>query len=307
MPEQELSDVFVRAVGGSAPDLGLLVAGATAEGRAIRARRRLALAGAVAVVTALAVGGGLLLRPGAGPGSAAVTAAGTGAGAVPGSVPGTGTGIGAGTGLGSGGPSAVPAPSVTKARPVVLDRLLTFVPGLVLDSWTEEGSAVDGARTDTVRARFRTASGADAGTVEVRVQQPGGTPPGTGESYDCHDHRDTEECAPVAGQDVGGVLLVLPDQQHRTTYRADLLDQHGVRTVLTATGPEGGDPPLDRNLLAKAATELNALPGAEEEQARESARQRARTAAPSPPTDTDTGPAFPSAAPSATRPPGAAS
>ncbi|MDR3034724.1 MAG: hypothetical protein LBV78_16720 [Kitasatospora sp.] len=287
MPEQELSDVFVRAVGGSAPDLGLLVAGATAEGRAIRVRRRLALAGAVAVVAALAVGGGLLLRPGAGPGPSAVTAAGPG------------SGPGAGLGPGSGGPSAVPVPSVTKARPVVLDRLLVFVPDLVLDGWSEEGSIADGARTDTVLARLRTASGADAGTVEVHVQQPGGTPRDTGESYDCRDHRDTEECAPVTGEDTGGVLLALSDQQHRTTYRADLLDHHGVRTVLTATGPAGGDPPLDRDRLAKAAAGLTAPPtGAEEEQARESARQQALTAA--------TGPsAFPSAAPSATRPPGA--
>ncbi|WP_030458268.1 hypothetical protein [Kitasatospora sp. NRRL B-11411] len=291
MPEQELSDVFVRAVGGSAPDLGLLVAGATAEGRAIRVRRRLALAGAVAVVAALAVGGGLLLRPGAGPGPSAVAAA----------RPGSGSGLGPG----SGGPSAVPAPSVTKARPVVLDRLLVFVPDLVLDSWSEEGSTADGTRTDTVRARFRTASGADAGTVEVRVQQPGGTPRGVGESYDCRNHRDTEECAPVTGKDTNGVLLALSDQQHRTTYRADLLDHHGVRTVLTATGPEGGDPPLDRNRLAKAAAGLDALASTEEEQARESARQRALTADTSPPATT--GPsAFPPAAPSATRPPNAA-
>ncbi|MGW4690786.1 hypothetical protein ACWEO1_00140 [Kitasatospora cineracea] len=291
MPEQELSDVFVRAVGGSAPDLGLLVAGATAEGRAIRVRRRLALAGAVAVVTALAVGGGLLLRPGAGPGPSAVAA----------DRPGPGSGLGPG----SGGPSAVSAPSVAKARPVVLDRLLVFVPDLVLDSWSEEGSTADGARTDTVRARFRTASGADAGTVEVRVQQPGGTPRGAAESYDCRDHRDTEECAPVTGKDTNGVLLALSDQQHRTTYRADLLDHHGVRTVLTATGPEGGDPPLDRNRLTKAAAGLEALPSTKEEQARESARQRALTADASPPATT--GPsAFPSAAPSATRPPNAA-
>ncbi len=290
MPEQELSDVFARAVGDSAPDLGLLVAGAAAEGRAIRVRRRFARAGAVAVVAALAAGGGLLLRPGAGPGPSAVTAAGSGPG----------------LGSGPGGPSAVPAPSVTRARPVVLDRLLVFVPDLVVDSWTEEGSTVDGARTDTIRARFRTASGADAGTVEVRVQQPGGTPRGAGESYDCHDHRDTEECAPLTGQDADGVLLSLPDQQHRTAYRADLLDHHGVRTVLTATGPEGGEPPLDRNRLAKAAAGLNARPGTEEEQARESARRRALTAGASPPAAT--GPAaLPSAPPSATRPPGAAS
>ncbi|RPE34705.1 hypothetical protein [Kitasatospora cineracea] len=291
MPEQELSDVFVRAVGGSAPDLGPLVAGATAEGRAIRVRRRLALAGAVAAVAALAVGGGLLLRPGAGPGPSAVAAAG----------PGPGSGLGPG----SGGPSAVPAPSVTKARPVVLDRLLVFVPDLVLDGWSEEGSTADGTRTDTVRARFRTASGADAGTVEVRVQQPGGASRDTGESYDCRDHRDTEECAPVTGKDTDGVLLALSDQQHRTAYRADLLDHRGVRTVLTATGPEGGDPPLDRDRLAKAAAGLTALPGTEEERARESARQRALTADASPPAAT--GPsAFPSAAPSATRPPNAA-
>lgn len=289
MPEQELSDVFVRAVGGSAPDLGPLVAGATAEGRAIRVRRRLALAGAVAAVAALAVGGGLLLRPGAGPGPSAVAAAGPGPGLGP----------------GSGGPSAVPAPSVTKARPVVLDRLLVFVPDLVLDGWSEEGSTADGTRTDTVRARFRTASGADAGTVEVRVQQPGGASRDTGESYDCRDHRDTEECAPVTGKDTDGVLLALSDQQHRTAYRADLLDHRGVRTVLTATGPEGGDPPLDRDRLAKAAAGLTALPGTEEEWARESARQRALTADASPPAAT--GPsAFPSAAPSATRPPNAA-
>ncbi|WP_354640421.1 hypothetical protein [Kitasatospora camelliae] len=64
MDEQELTEVFGRAVGGASPDLGRLITGAESEGRSIRRRRRAVTGGAVAAVAALALGGALLLAPG---------------------------------------------------------------------------------------------------------------------------------------------------------------------------------------------------------------------------------------------------
>ncbi|MFJ1706261.1 hypothetical protein [Kitasatospora sp. NPDC088346] len=89
---QDLREALGRAVGGAAPDLAALTAGAAAEGGAIRRRRRIATAAAVG---ALAAGGVLLLphvhpsvapattaaaqptRPAAGSTAAGSTAAGT--------------------------------------------------------------------------------------------------------------------------------------------------------------------------------------------------------------------------------------
>ncbi|BAJ28457.1 MULTISPECIES: hypothetical protein [Kitasatospora] len=261
MPEQELSDVFVRAVGDSAPDLGLLVAGATAEGRAIRLRRRFALGGAVAVVAVLAVGGGLLLRPAA-PGRPGVTAAGPGA---PAAVPAAST-----------GPTGPTGP----ARPALLDALLAHLPAeLLLDDWSEDGSGPDGPPESSVRARFHRASGTDAGTIEVRLLRPAELPTGQGWERDCDDRAATEVCAPVTEQDVSGVILALPGKDDQVVYRADLADRHGARIVLTATGPDGhGAPPLERDALHKIAVSLCTLPPTEEDRARARARKQAAEA-----------------------------
>ncbi|MFD5466833.1 hypothetical protein ACFWIQ_29005 [Kitasatospora sp. NPDC127059] len=58
----KLSDAFERAVGGLGPDLGPLIAAGARQGRSIRRRRRLTIAGAVTAVAALAVGGTVALR-----------------------------------------------------------------------------------------------------------------------------------------------------------------------------------------------------------------------------------------------------
>ncbi|MFB7946968.1 hypothetical protein ACFC6L_18870 [Kitasatospora phosalacinea] len=269
MPEQELNDVFVRAVGDSVPDLGLLVAGATAEGRSIRLRRRLAFTGAVAAVVALAVGGGLLLRPAAAPPPVSAAAPGT-------------------------GPfTAVPASSTAstgsqsvRARPVLLDRLLPFVPPeLVLDGWEDTGTATDGSTGLSVLARFHRVSGGDAGTIEVRVQQADKSAPDQAWNHDCPDNPAVLACAPIGSGDADGVNLTRADDQGRTVYQADLLDHRGIRLVLSATGPTGEAPPLDRNAMGKIAAGVRQAlsPDLDEYAARELARKRAATTASSPP------------------------
>ncbi|MER5354266.1 hypothetical protein ABT093_28535 [Kitasatospora sp. NPDC002551] len=67
---QGLTDTFERAMDGVGADLGPLVAGAAEHGRRIRRRRRATVAGAVAAVAVLTVGGTLGLHSGDGPGVA---------------------------------------------------------------------------------------------------------------------------------------------------------------------------------------------------------------------------------------------
>ncbi|WP_033250252.1 hypothetical protein, partial [Kitasatospora phosalacinea] len=265
MPEQELNDVFVRAVGDSVPDLGLLVAGATAEGRSIRLRRRLAFTGAVAAVVALAVGGGLLLRPAAAPPAVSAAAPGT-------------------------GPSAVVAASTAsqsvRDRPVLLDRLLPFVPReLVLDGWEDTGTAADGSTGLSVLARFHRVSGGDAGTIEVRVQQADASAQDLAWSHDCADDPAVLACAPIDGGDASGVSLTRSDEHGRTVYQADLLDRRGIRLVLSATGPTGEAPPLDRNAMTKIAVGVRQVlsPDLDAYAARELAWQRTAATVSSPP------------------------
>ncbi|GLW72173.1 hypothetical protein Kpho02_44720 [Kitasatospora phosalacinea] len=282
MSEQELSDVFARAVGSSVPDLGLLVAGATAEGRSIRLRRRLAFTGAVAAVAALAVGGGLLLRPAAAPPAVSAAAPGTG--------PGT-------------GPAASPS---VPARPVTLDRLLPFLPHeLALTAWEDTGAAPDGSTGLSVLARFHWASGGDAGTIEVRVQLADEGAQTLIWGHDCREDPAVRACAPVGSGDVSGVNLTLSDDQGRTVNRADLMDPHGVRLVLSATGPTGDAPPLEPSAMGKIAVGLQQTLSADLDAyaARERARRQAVTAVTSPPASP--GPALtavPSGAPGSSRP-----
>ncbi|MFD7733613.1 hypothetical protein ACFV6F_24940 [Kitasatospora phosalacinea] len=267
MPEQELNDVFVRAVGDSVPDLGLLVAGATAEGRSIRLRRRLAFTGAVAAVLALAVGGGLLLRPAAAP--PAVSAA----------APGTGPFTDASTSTAS---TAFTTAQSVRTRPVLLERLLPFVPPeLVLDGWEDTGTAADGPTGLSVLARFHRASGEDAGTIEVRVQQADRSVQDQAWKYDCPDDPAVLACAPIGSGDASGVNTTRSDEQGRTVYQADLLDHRGIRLVLSATGPAGDAPPLDRNAMGKIAAGVRQAlsPDLDEYAARELARKRAATTA----------------------------
>ncbi|MFE1321739.1 hypothetical protein [Kitasatospora phosalacinea] len=265
MPEQELNDVFVRAVGDSVPDLGLLVAGATAEGRSIRLRRRLAFTGAAAAVVALAVGGGLLLRPAAAP--PAVSAA----------APGTGP---------SAAVTAATASQSVRARPVLLDRLLALVPReLVLDGWEDTGTATDGSTGLSVLARFHRVSGEDAGTIEVRVQQAGESAQDLARNHDCADDPAVLACAPIDGGDASGVSLTRSDGHGRTVHQADLLDHRGIRLVLSATGPTGGAPPLDRSTTGKIAVGVRQTlsPDLDAYAARELAWKRAAATESSPP------------------------
>lgn len=67
-----LSAAFDRTMEGVAPDLGRLVRAGARQGRSIRLRRRLTVAGAVTAVAALVLGGTVALRtPGGGGGTAA--------------------------------------------------------------------------------------------------------------------------------------------------------------------------------------------------------------------------------------------
>ncbi|RKE19113.1 hypothetical protein [Streptomyces sp. TLI_171] len=270
MPEQELRDVFGRAVGDAAPDLGLLIAGAAAEGRALRARRRVALAGTVAAVAALAVAGGLLLRPTA----PAVTAA--------------------------AGPETlapVPAASISLppgktllTGPAAFHTLLSLLPeGLGADGWTDDSASARGRVAVVVRASLRherTASAADgssygdvgasdggvggteagavagsgpesgsgAGTVEARIQYPATPPQGSAGGYDCAGHPATEDCAPITARPgTTGVVTTARDASHRIVRRVDLLTPDGVRVVLLATGTAERAPLIDRDTLLKMA------------------------------------------------------
>ncbi|MEU6972531.1 hypothetical protein AB0A71_33400 [Kitasatospora aureofaciens] len=74
-----LSAAFERTMDGVGPDLGPLVAASARQGRSIRRRRRLTVAGTVTAVAALAVGGAVALRTddGAGNGGQAAAAAST--------------------------------------------------------------------------------------------------------------------------------------------------------------------------------------------------------------------------------------
>ncbi|MET8623033.1 hypothetical protein ABZW30_04620 [Kitasatospora sp. NPDC004669] len=72
-----LTAAFERAVGGLGPDLGPLIAGAAVQGRSIRRRRRLTVAGAVTAVAALAVGGTVAARTDGGTGGTVAVAAAT--------------------------------------------------------------------------------------------------------------------------------------------------------------------------------------------------------------------------------------
>ncbi|MFI9364568.1 hypothetical protein ACIG5E_26480 [Kitasatospora sp. NPDC053057] len=66
---RKLSAAFERTMDGIGADLGPLVAASARQGRSIRRRRRLTVAGAVTAVAALAVGGAVALRTGDGTGS----------------------------------------------------------------------------------------------------------------------------------------------------------------------------------------------------------------------------------------------
>ncbi|MGA5823596.1 hypothetical protein ACPC54_37735 [Kitasatospora sp. NPDC094028] len=71
---RKLSAAFERTMDGLGPDLGTLVAASARQGRSIRRRRRLTVAGAVTAVAALAVGGTVALRTDGTDGTTAVAA-----------------------------------------------------------------------------------------------------------------------------------------------------------------------------------------------------------------------------------------
>ncbi|MFD0563231.1 hypothetical protein ACFQ2M_15195 [Kitasatospora saccharophila] len=246
MPEQELSDVFVRAVGDSVPDLGLLIAGATVQGRGIRRRRRLARTGAVAAVVLLAVGGGLLLRPAAAPPAASPAAA-------PALRPG----------------SAVVAALPAAAREIVIKTVQKTVPPEYGqdDRWevtsTELGNPPKTAPANapgiSFLFRLHGASGAEVGTVELLVQRSSLSPGLPAMDYDCDRHPATDGCDSDSkgASDFEAVTVTLPAADGRpVSYRADLLDHNGFRILVTSTGLTGGLPPVSRATVGELALEL---------------------------------------------------
>ncbi|MFD0277145.1 hypothetical protein ACFVHB_25000 [Kitasatospora sp. NPDC127111] len=112
---RRLSATFDRALAEVGPDLGPLVAGAAAQGRALRRRRRVATAGAVTAAVLLTVGGAVALTPGGGSGAAsAVVAAG---GAASASVSGSASGSASASAAASASPSGGGAGGTKKPLP----------------------------------------------------------------------------------------------------------------------------------------------------------------------------------------------
>ncbi|MFD8599833.1 hypothetical protein ACFV1L_32985 [Kitasatospora sp. NPDC059646] len=236
MPEQELSDVFERAVGDAAPDLGLLVAGATARGGALRLRRRAALTGAVAAVAGLAVAGGLLLRPG------------TPATAVP---PATGD---------RGTPQA-PAPTAQTTLPpdrvpltgsaamITLHELLG--PRLVVDGWDGDGSPSNTTVRTTVTVRLHDRDTGETGTLEVQVVSPGPQQQPSG-GFACDRRPVAEKCEPIGSTGgAHGTVSTRRDGEAQISHLSELLRADGVQIVMRATGVEGKEPVVTRSQLSK--------------------------------------------------------
>ncbi|MFJ5232053.1 hypothetical protein ACIQBJ_19400 [Kitasatospora sp. NPDC088391] len=247
MPEQELndvSDVFVRAVGGAAPDLGLLVAGATAEGRSIRRRRRVALSGAVAAVLAAAVTGGVLLRSGAAPAPVTAAAPTVSSPALP----------------------ATPVPGATTPPPgmvpvdasVLYETLRPLLPAVPPE---HRGDAYDFSTNlkgpGSVAAITQAAvwsNGAWA-SVGVELQYPAPAAPELAVRYDCATYPAVDNCVPVMSGSVPvGVVITGRDQKNRVVHQVDLVNRTGLRIIAQAIGTADTPPGVDRQALTGIAT-----------------------------------------------------
>ncbi|MFJ1790890.1 hypothetical protein [Kitasatospora griseola] len=225
MPEQELSDVFERAVGDAAPDLGLLVAGATAEGRAIRLRRRAALAGTVLAVAGLALGGGLLLRPAP---PALTVSPGADASMPPVPTP------------RSTLPSGLVPVNGFDAR-ALLGKLLG--PKLVVDTWDGRRSTSDAEVQTVFLAGLRSLGDDRTGTLRIQVAAPTGRrSPWPSDSLDCAARPVGEKCATLTGDGGTGIAVTRYDEAGQLSYVAELRRGDGLLVTLAATGADGNAP-----------------------------------------------------------------
>ncbi|MFJ5923651.1 hypothetical protein ACIQF6_13710 [Kitasatospora sp. NPDC092948] len=234
MPEQELNDVFQRAVGDAAPDLGLLVAGATARGRSIRLRRRAALLGTVLTVAGLALGGGLLLRP-APPAPAVAPAA-----------------------AGSVAPVPSPQPTLppgwapmngTRTR-AMLEKLLS--PELTIDTWNGRRATSDTQVQTVFLARLRSLGDQRTGTFEIQVSFPTGRTQPPFDRLDCTTNPADENCRPLTGgKGDTGVAFTRYDEAGQISYVTKLRQADGVLITLIAVGTDGDEPLVSLSSLMK--------------------------------------------------------
>ncbi|MFD7645316.1 hypothetical protein ACFV4P_32210 [Kitasatospora sp. NPDC059795] len=255
--ERELSDVFEWAVGEAVPDLGLLVAGATAEGSAIRRRRRrVALTGAVVGVAGLALVGGLLLRPG--PPPTATPAAGSSTTPVP-------------------TPQAtLPSDRVAMtgaAGMVVLGHLLG--PDLTVMTWNSNAYPVSTDLHTYIVARVHDRVTNRISVIEIDLVAPDDGPSPTREGVDCAGHPTTEHCEILRGVNgESGAAYSFRGDNQQTAYAAKLLrSQDGVQITLTATGMDGTEPGVPLSTLAKWAFDPNWQPYISRSQAESAAEQ----------------------------------
>ncbi|MFD8480818.1 hypothetical protein [Kitasatospora sp. NPDC059673] len=258
--EPELSDVFEWAVGDAVPDLGLLVAGATAEGSAIRRRRRAALGGAVVAVAGLALGGGLLLRPGT-PTAAVSPGAGNSAPSAP-------------------APEATlppdPVPLTGAAGMVVLGRLIG--PDLVVDSWSSNANPVSTDRRTVIVARVHERGTKRISTIEIEVLAAGNGPLPTSERLDCADRPGTGLCEPVRGLNGEyGVMYTFRSDSQQIGYATKLRrPRDGVQISLSVTGMAGTEPAVPLSTVSKWALSTDWQPTIDRRQA-ELAEQQVKT------------------------------
>ena len=237
MAEQELSDVFRQAVGDAVPDLGLLVAGATAEGRSIRLRRRAALLGTVLTVAGLTLGGGLLLRP-APPAPAGSPAA-----------------VGSVAPVPSPQPTLPPgwAPMNGARTRAMLDKLLA--PELTVDTWNGRRTTSDTQVQTVFLARLSSLGDRRTGTFEIQVSFPAGRTQPPFDRLDCTADPAEEKCRPLnRGKGDTGVAFTRRDEAGQISYVTKLRQADGVLTTLVATGTDGDEPLVSLSDLVKWAT-----------------------------------------------------
>ncbi|QKW19586.1 hypothetical protein HUT16_11375 [Kitasatospora sp. NA04385] len=188
---------------------------------------------------------------------------------------------GAGPGVASA--TLPPAPD----RDLVLDTVEKFAPAdLPRGTWEVDGADTrgrpGGAPEVSVLIRFRDASGADAGTVEVLAQRAPGSL-GLART-ECGEGPTAGGCELSGDKDFDTVAVARPAEADRpVSYRADLLDHDGLRIVVTCTGRAGGVPPLEQTDVGKLAVVLRQNLFRSEDPAEVLARKEAAANAESPP------------------------
>ncbi|WP_371503048.1 hypothetical protein OG871_37815 [Kitasatospora sp. NBC_00374] len=207
-----------QVVGGATPDLAALVAGATAEGRAIRLRRRVATAATVTAVGTLAVGGVLAL-PHAHPQVAPAT---TAAAQPPGPATGNTT-----------------ASTVPLTGRAAVGKLIAPLPaGSPIGAFSGRDSLPDQSRPEA-RGEVTYDGGHGSAAVGV-VVEPGWTPDpkhaaGADDFFACASRGPLAYCRTTVLPD-GGRLLVWEGRVFTQIQRgADLLRADGVRVAVSTT------------------------------------------------------------------------